>query len=77
MDVPCQVDVVLGTAVVSVRQCAEFQLQSIVRLKELAGADLEMRVGGIPLASGEVVIAEESVGLRITKVLPPVGLESL
>jgi flagellar motor switch protein FliN/FliY len=76
MDVPCAVDFVLGTATVKVRDCAAFTLQSIVRLKQAAGADLEVRAGGVPIATGEVVIVEENVGLRLSRILPPAGQET-
>jgi len=74
-DVPCQVDFVLGTATVKVRECIEFGRHSVIRLKQSAGSDIEVRVGGVPIASGEVVIVEESVGLRVNRVLPPSGPE--
>jgi flagellar motor switch protein FliN/FliY len=76
MDVPCPVDFVLGTATIKVRDCAAFAPQSIVRLKQAAGADLEVRAGGVPIATGEVVIVEESVGLRLSRMLPPAGQET-
>lgn len=74
-DVPCQVDFVLGTATVKVRDCIEFERHSVIRLRQSAGSDIEVRVGGVPVASGEVVIVEESVGLRVNHVLPPSGPE--
>lgn len=76
MDVPCPVDFVLGTATIKVRDCAAFAPQSIVRLKQAAGADLEVRAGGVPIATGEVVIVEENVGLRLSRMLPPAGQET-
>ena len=75
MDVPCSVEFVLGTATVKVRDCAAFAVNSIVRLRQTAGADLEVRVGGVPIASGEVVIVEENVALRVGRILPPAGQE--
>jgi flagellar motor switch protein FliN len=71
MDVPCPVDFVLGTTTVKVRDCAQFTLDTIVRLKQAAGADLEVRVGGVPIATGDVVIADDNVGLRLSRILPP------
>ena len=76
MDVPCPVEFVLGTTSVKVRECAEFALGSVIRLKQLAGADLEVRVNGVPMFTGEVMIVDESVALRVGRVLPPAGLES-
>ena len=48
LDVPCPVDFMLGTATIKVRDCVEFERDSVVRLKQPAGADLELRVGGVP-----------------------------
>ncbi len=77
MDVPCPVDFVLGTTTVKVRECAAFSVNAIVRLKQTAGADLEVRVAGVPIASGEVVIADENVALRVGRILPPAGQETV
>ena len=70
-DVPCPVDFVLGTATVKVRDCAQFAVDTILRLRQTAGSDLEVRVGGIPIAAGQVVIVDENVGLRLSRILPP------
>jgi flagellar motor switch protein FliN/FliY len=75
MDVPVPVDFVLGTATVKVRDCATFAIDTVVRLKQAAGSDLEVRVNGVPMFSGEVVIAGENLALRVGRVLPPAGQE--
>lgn len=75
MDVPCPVDFVLGTATVKVRDCASFAVNAVIRLKQTAGADLEVQVSGVPVATGEVVIVEENVALRVGRILPPAGQE--
>jgi flagellar motor switch protein FliN/FliY len=77
MDVPCPVDFVLGTATVKVRECVQFAPNSIVRLKQPAGSDLEVRVSGVPVAAGEVVLVDENVGLRLGRILPPGPQDSL
>ena len=77
MDVPCPVDFVLGSSTVRVRECVEFVPNAIVRLRQAAGSDLEVRVGGVPIATGEVVIVDDNVGLRLSRILPPGRLESL
>lgn len=77
MDVPCPVDFVLGTTTVRVRECAEFAPNAIVRLRQAAGSDLEVRVGGVPIATGEVVIVDDNVGLRLSRILPPGRAEAL
>jgi flagellar motor switch protein FliN/FliY len=76
LDVPCHVDFVLGTAVVKVRDCVQFAPDSIIRLRQSAGADLEIRAGGVPLATGEVIMVDENVGLRLNKIVAPAGQDA-
>jgi flagellar motor switch protein FliN/FliY len=71
MDVPCPVEFVLGTTTVKVRDCARFAPETVLRLRQTAGSDLEVRVGGVPFAAGQVVIVDENVGLRLSRILPP------
>ncbi len=77
MDVPCPVDFVLGTTTVKVRDCAQFAIDSVIRLKQTAGSDLEVRVNGVPMFTGEVVIVDDNVALRVGRILPPAGLETV
>jgi flagellar motor switch/type III secretory pathway protein FliN len=46
-----------------------------VRLDQFAGADLELRVHGVALASGEVVIVDDSMALRVSRISAPAGVE--
>jgi flagellar motor switch protein FliN len=75
-DVKCRVEVVLGTASLSVRNCLRLERQSIVRLHQSAGSDLEVRVQGVTVATGEVVILDDNTALRISRVSPPAGVEA-
>jgi flagellar motor switch protein FliN/FliY len=70
-DVVCQVDVVLGTGTVSVRDCLALTEGSVIRLLQAAGSDLQVRVNGIPIAQGEVVIMDDTTSVRLTEILPP------
>jgi flagellar motor switch/type III secretory pathway protein FliN len=76
LDVKCAVDFVLGSGSLKVRDCLQLERNSIVPLSQAAGADLEVRVHGITIATGEVVIVDDSTALRISKVTPPAGLEA-
>ena|SRR5215831_3875914 len=76
-DVRCAVDIVLGTGSIKVRDCFAFQHHSIVRLGQAAGSDLEVRVQGVTVATGEVVILDDNTALRISKMSPPIGVEAL
>ena len=70
-DVVCRVDVVLGTSTISVRDCLRLRKQTVVRLDQSAGADMQVRVNGVPLANGEVVIVDDSTAIRVTDILAP------
>ena len=76
-DVACRVDVVLGTASMTVRQCLSLQRDSLIRLSQSAGNDLQVVVNGIAIAQGEVVIIDNSTAVRITDILAPPSNEGL
>jgi flagellar motor switch/type III secretory pathway protein FliN len=76
-DVRCNVDVLIGTGVLTLRECLTLQPKNIVRLLEPAGGDLSIRVHGVTVASGEVMVMDNVAALRVTRVAPPVGIESL
>jgi flagellar motor switch/type III secretory pathway protein FliN len=76
LDVECGVDFIIGTGRLKVRDCLRLERQSIVRLDQSGGADLELRVHGVPVAVGEVVIMDDITALRLTRILTPVGSEA-
>ena len=76
-DVTCKVDVVLGTASLTVRQCLALQRDSVIRLTQSAGNDLQVVVNGVSVALGEVVIIESSTAVRVTDILPPPSNEAV
>ena len=76
-DVACRVDVVLGTASMSVRDCLRLQRDAVIRLTQSAGADLQVVVNGVAVALGEVVIIDNSTAVRVTDILSPPSNESL
>lgn|SRR5690349_14884035 len=75
-DVVCNVDVVLGTALMSVRDCLNMKRHTLIRLNQSAGGDMQVVVNGIAVASGEVVIIDNSTALRVTDILPPPSSEA-
>lgn len=74
-DVQCNVEIVLGTGRITVRDCLRLDRSSIVRLDQPAGCDLELRVQGQPIANGEVMIVDEGTALRVRRIIPPPGAE--
>ena len=75
-DVVCQIDVLLGTATVSVRECLHWRRNSIIRLRQTAGSDMQVTINGVPVAIGEVVIVDDSTAVRVTEILAPPSSES-
>jgi len=71
LDVVCDISVVLGTGTVTVRRCLGFRKHSVIRLEQSAGSDLQVKVNGVIIARGEVVIVEDSTAVRVTEVPPP------
>jgi flagellar motor switch/type III secretory pathway protein FliN len=76
LDVRCSVDFILGTGTVSMRDCLRLQRHSVVRLNQREGADLHVSVHGVTIATGEVVIIDDTTALRISHVRPPRGVET-
>ena len=76
LDVTCRVEVIVGTGSITVRDCLKLQRDSIVRLTQAAGSDLQVTVQGVPTATGEIVIDDDATSVRISTVLPPPGAEA-
>ncbi len=75
-DVRCRIDVIVGHGSITVRDCLKLQRDSIIRLREAAGDDLLVYVQGVPAASGEIVVDDETTSVKITEILPPAGAEA-
>lgn len=75
-DVSCSVDVWLGTATISVRDCLHMKRHSIIRLEQLAGGDMQVVVNGVLVAHGEVVIIDDSTAVRLTEIAAPPSAET-
>ena len=75
-DVVCDIDIVLGTGTMTVRECLHLKKHSVIKLTQTAGADLQVVVNGVHVAHGEVVILDDSTAIRITEIVPPSSAES-
>lgn len=69
-DVRCPVEVVLGSGTIAVRTCLGLNPDSVIRLVQPAGEDLQVRVSGITVARAEVVVADDHTALRVTEIAP-------
>lgn len=65
-DVPVQIQVELDRKVMSIRQILELDVDSVIRMTRSAGENIDILIGGSLVGSGEIVIIEDAVGVRIT-----------
>ncbi len=69
MDVPLEVTVELGRTTKSISDILDFAPGKIIELNKLAGEPIDILVNGKNVAKGEVVVIEESFGVRITEIV--------
>ena len=69
MDVPLEVTVELGRTSKSISDILDFGPGKIIELDKLAGEPIDVLVNGKYVAKGEVVVIEESFGVRITEIV--------
>ena len=65
-DVPVEVEVELGRRTMTIGQILELGPDSVIRMARPAGDNMDILVGGSLIGYGEIVIIEDSVGVRIT-----------
>ena len=69
MDVPLEVTVELGRTSKSIQDILDFAPGTIIELNKIAGEPIDVLVNGKYVAKGEVVVIEESFGVRITEII--------
>lgn len=69
MDVPLQVTVELGRTRMLIKEILDLGPGSIVELDKLAGEPVDILVNNKLIAKGEVVVIDESFGVRITDII--------
>lgn len=69
MDVPLEVTVELGRTTKSISEILNFAPGTIIELDRIAGEPIDVLVNGKFVARGEVVVIEESFGVRVTEII--------
>lgn len=69
MDVPLEVTVELGRTRKSISEILDFAPGTIIELDKIAGEPIDVLVNGKFVAKGEVVVIEESFGIRVTEII--------
>lgn len=68
MDVPLDFSVVLGKSKKTIKDVLSLSTGSVVELDKMTDEPLEIHVNGKLIAKGEVVVINESFGIRITNI---------
>ena len=68
-DVPLEVTVELGRTRKSIAEILDFAPGTIIELDKIAGEPIDVLVNGKYVAKGEVVVIEESFGVRVTEII--------
>ena len=68
-DVPLEVTVELGRTRKSINDILDFSPGTIIELDKIAGEPIDVLVNGKNVAKGEVVVIDESFGVRVTEII--------
>jgi flagellar motor switch protein FliN len=71
LDVDLDVSIELGQTCLSIKRILELAPGSIVELNRMAGEPVDLLVNNKPVAKGEVVVIDESFGIRILSLVSP------
>lgn len=65
-DVPIEVEIELDRKIMTVRDLLALEAGSVIKMPRSAGENIDIRISGSSIASGEIVLIDETVGVRIT-----------
>ena len=71
LDIPVDIRVELGHAVLTIGEILRLGQGSIIALDRLTGSPVDLVVNGKYVGQGDVVVVDENFGIRITKLLKP------
>jgi flagellar motor switch protein FliN/FliY len=65
-DVPVLIEVEIGRPMLKLGDILALEEGSVVALPRSAGENIDIRVGGVLVCYGEIIVMEDVVGVRIT-----------
>jgi flagellar motor switch protein FliN len=65
-EVPVTIEVELDRRVMTTREVLELAAGSVIGTQRSAGENIDIYVGGVLCGSGEIVVIENTLGVRIT-----------
>jgi len=67
-EIPVEIEVELDRRILSARQVLELEEGSLIGTARSAGENIDIYIGGVLCGSGEIVVIENTLGVRITDV---------
>ena len=67
-DIPLRISIEVGRLRLRVRDLARLGPGSVIELKKPAGEPFDICINGMPVARGDVIIVEQSTGIRIVEI---------
>ena len=65
-DIPVEIEVELDRRILSAREVMQLREGSVLGTSRSAGENISIYIGGVLCGSGEIVVIENSLGVRIT-----------
>lgn len=65
-DVPVEIEVELDRQILNVHEVLKLGVGSLIRTGRSAGENIDIYIGGVLSGSGEIVVIEDTLGVRIT-----------
>ena len=65
-EVPVEIEVELDRRVMTTREVLRLEEGSVIRTGRSAGENIDIYIGGVLCGSGEIVVIENTLGVRIT-----------
>jgi len=65
-EIPLEIEVELDRVQLTIRTILDLDVNSIIEMPRSAGENLDIYIGGKLVAFGEIVIIENTMGVRIT-----------
>jgi flagellar motor switch protein FliN/FliY len=65
-DIPIEIEVELDRRVMTTREVLQLEEGSVIATMRSAGENIDIYIGGVLCGSGEIVVIESTLGVRIT-----------
>jgi flagellar motor switch protein FliN len=65
-DIPVEIEIELDRRIMTAREILRLEQGSVIETVRSAGENIDIYVGGVLCGSGEIVVIESTLGVRIT-----------